>query len=202
MRILIEKIKNFYTKSKVTAILLIIMILYFILMTLSGGTTNTAILLRYGAMFRPYVTAYNEYYRFITSIFIHIGFTHMLFNGYALYVFGSQIEWLMGSAKYLLFFLLTGIGGNIVTFLFSPDTVSAGASGSLFGLLGVFLYLIHRRPHMMTPQGRKSILQLLGINLLITVAVPNISISAHLGGLVFGYLLSYLFKPGDRPQLR
>ncbi len=193
-----ERLKHFYSKSKVTALLLMIMILYFILMTFNGGTTNTTTLLRYGAMFRPYVIGYSEYYRFITSIFIHIGFTHMLFNGYALYVFGSQIEWLMGSAKYLLFFLLTGVGGNIVTFIFSPDTVSAGASGSLFGLLGVFLYLIHKRPHMMTPQGRKSILQLLGINLLITVAVPNISVSAHLGGLIFGYLLSYIFKPGDR----
>lgn len=199
MRVLIENIKAFYKKSKVTTILLMIMIIYFVVMTFNGGTTNSATLLRYGAMFPLYVVAYGEYYRFITSIFIHIGLTHMLFNGYALYVFGSQIEWLMGPRKYLLFFLLTGIGGNIVTFFFSPATISAGASGSLFGLLGVFLYLIHRRPHMMTPQGRKSILKLLGINLLITVAVPNISVSAHLGGLAFGYLLSYVFKPGDQP---
>ena len=102
-----------------------------------------------------------------------------------------------------MFFLLTGIGGNIATFFFGgPGSISAGASGSLFGLLGVFLYLIHRRPQVMTPQGRKSILQLLGINLLITFIVPSISVTAHLGGLVFGYLLSYAFKPGDTPQWR
>lgn len=177
--------------------LLAIMIIYFIFMTLNGGTTDTRILVRYGAMFPVYVVAYGEYYRFITAIFIHIGITHILFNAYALYVFGPQIEMLMGTWKYLLFFLLTGIGGNIVTFFFSFNSVSAGASGSLFGLLGAFLYLIHRRPHIITPQGRKGILRLVGINLLMTIIVPSISVSAHVGGLVMGYLLSYIFKPGD-----
>lgn len=195
-----EKLKNLYQNSKVTFVLLTIMIVYFIFMTFNGGTTNQETLIRYGAMVPIHVVAYGQYYRFITSIFIHIGITHILFNAYALYIFGSQIEMLMGPKKYLLFFLLTGIGGNIVTFFFSFNSISAGASGSLFGLLGAFLYLIHRRPHMMTTQGRKSILKLLGINLLITLMVPSISVSAHIGGLVFGYLLSYIFKPGDNPQ--
>ena len=197
MLILKDKLRFFYKKSKVTFILLAIMLIYFIFMTLNGGTTDTRVLVRYGAMFPVYVVAYGEYYRFITAIFIHIGLTHILFNAYALYVFGPQIEMLMGPRKYLLFFLLTGIGGNIVTFFFSFNSVSAGASGSLFGLLGAFLYLIHRRPHIITPQGRKSILQLVGINLLMTVIVPSISVSAHVGGLVMGYFLSYIFKPGD-----
>ena len=188
-----EKLKTFYKKSKVTFVLLMVMIIYFIFISLNGGTTNTKALIRYGAMFPPYIVGYGEYYRFVTSIFIHIGITHILFNGYALYAFGPQIEWLMGPKKYLLFFLLTGIGGNLTTFFFNFDSVSAGASGSLFGLLGVFLYLIHRHPYMITPEGKKSLLSLLGINLLLTVAVPSISVTAHLGGLVMGYLLSYLF---------
>lgn len=188
-----EKLKIFYKKSKVTFVLLMVMIIYFIFISLNGGTTNTKTLIRYGALFPPYIVGYGEYYRFVTSIFIHIGITHILFNGYALYAFGPQIEWLMGPKKYLLFFLLTGIGGNLTTFFFNFASVSAGASGSLFGLLGVFLYLIHRHPYMITPEGKKSLLSLLGINLLLTVAVPSISVTAHLGGLVMGYLLSYLF---------
>ena len=99
----------------------------------------------------------------------------------------------MGAKKYLLFFLLTGIGGNIATYFFNFESISAGASGSLFGLFGAFLYLIHRHRDMVTPQGRKSILSLLGINLLLTFLVPSISTTAHLGGLMIGYLLSYLF---------
>jgi len=193
-----EKLKIFYRRSKVTFVLLSIMIIYFILMTLNGGTTNTETLLKYGAMAPPFVVEFNQYYRFITSIFIHIGITHMFFNGYALYIFGPQIERLMGPKKYLLFFLLTGIGGNLATFIFNYVSVSAGASGSLFGLLGAFLYLIHRHKEMITPEGRKSLLSMLGINLLLTFAVPSISVTAHLGGLIMGYLLSYVFI---RPKL-
>lgn len=190
---IIERLKSFYDKSKVTFGLLTIMVVYFVFMTLNGGSTNSDILLKYGALYPPAVLAYNQYYRFITAIFIHIGFMHILFNGYALYIFGPQIEKLMGPKKYLLFFLLTGIGGNLITFFFSFYSLSAGASGSLFGLFGAFLYLIHRHKDMVTPEGRKSILQLLGLNLVLTIAVPSISITAHFGGLIIGYLLSYIF---------
>lgn len=196
----IEKLKKLYEKSKVTFTLLAIMIVYFIFMSLNGGTTNIQTLIKYGAMVPPFVSEYNEYYRFVTSIFIHIGITHILFNGYALYVFGPQIEGLMGPKKYLLFFILTGIGGNIATYIFNYQSVSAGASGSLFGLFGAFLYLVVRHPNMVTPQGKKSILQLLGINLLLTFAVPSISITAHLGGLIIGFLLSFIFIKIKTPR--
>lgn len=190
---LIERLKNFYKKSKVTFILLAIMIIYFIFITLNGGTTDVETLVKYGAFFPPFIVEFKQYYRFITSIFIHIGFMHIFFNGYALYIFGPQIEKLMGAKKYLLFFLITGIGGNLATFFFNFVSISAGASGSLFGLFGAFLYLIHRHKNMITPEGRKSILSLLGINLVLTLVVPSISITAHIGGLIIGYLLSYVF---------
>lgn len=187
------KLIDFYRRSKVTFIFLTIMILYFIFISLNGGTTNIEALLRYGALYPPFVLEYGQYYRLVTSIFIHIGISHIFFNGYSLYIFGPQIERLLGSKKYFFFFLLTGIGGNLLTFFFNFVSLSAGASGSLFGLFGAFLYLIHRHPQMVTSQGRKSILSLLGINLILTFLIPSISITAHLGGLIIGYLLSYGF---------
>lgn len=194
-----SRIVNYYKDSPVTTVLLAIMVVYFVVISLNGGTTNSQALVDYGAFFPPYILQNNEYYRFITSIFIHIGVTHIFFNGYALYIFGTQIEKVMGKKKYLIFFLLAGIGGNIVTYAVSLrsmqafQTVSAGASGSLFGILGAFLYLIRRHPRMISPEGRKSILSMLGINLVITLLIPNISITAHFGGLIIGYLLSYIF---------
>lgn len=190
---IIERLRGFYEKSKVTFTFLAIMVVYFIFMTVNGGTTDIQTLIKYGAMFPPLVSEYNQYYRFITSIFIHIGIMHIFFNGYALYVFGPQIEKLMGPKKYFLFFILTGIAGNIATYIFNYVSVSAGASGSLFGLFGAFLYLVVRHPQMVTPAGKKSILQLLGINLLLTFLIPSISITAHLGGLIIGFLLSFVF---------
>ena len=190
---IMERLRVFYEKSRITFTFLFIMVVYFIFITLNGGTTDAENLVRYGAMYGPFVLAFNQYYRLITSIFIHIGIMHLFFNGYALYVFGPQIERLMGPKKYLLFFILTGIGGNVATFFFNFRVVSAGASGSLFGLFGAFLYLVVKHPNMVTAQGKRSILQLLGINLLLTFTIPSISITAHLGGLIIGFLMSFIF---------
>lgn len=196
---IIDKIKKYYENSPVTSILLGIMAVYFVVITLNGGSTNTETLVNFGAFFPPYILKNNEYYRFVTSIFIHIGVAHIFFNGYALYIFGTQIEKVMGRIKYILFFLITGVGGNVVTYIVSLGsqnaflTVSAGASGSLFGILGAFLYLIRHHKNMISPEGRKSILTMLAINLGLTLLVPNISITAHFGGLAIGYLASYIF---------
>lgn len=189
----IESIKEYIKKSPVNASLLAIIIIYFIILTLGGGSTDIETLIKFGALYPPFVAEFNEYYRLVTSVFMHIGITHLLFNGYALYVFGTQIERLMGHRKYLGFFLLTGIGGNLATYFFNFVSVSAGASGSLFGLLGAFFYLIIHHKDMVTKEGKKNILTLLGINLLITIAVPNISVTAHFGGFIMGYLLSFIF---------
>lgn len=188
-----EKLTRLIKESPVTFTFLVIMIIYFIIITLNGGTNDIETLVRFGAFFPPFIFKYNEYYRFVTSIFIHIGIMHLFFNGYALYIFGTQIEGLIGKIKYLIFFLLTGLAGNLATYYFNPISVSAGASGSLFGLFGAFVYLIHRHKEMITPEGRKSIISLLGVNLAITVLVPSVSITAHLGGLIAGYILSYIF---------
>ena len=188
-----NRIKNYYNNSPMTVTFLGIMIAYFIMITIGGGTTDSQTLVRFGALFPPFIKEYNQYYRFVTAIFIHIGIAHIAFNGYALYIFGTQVERLMGSFKYVLFFLLTGIGGNIITYIFAFDSISAGASGSLFGIFGAFLYLIQYHKEMISPEGRRSILSLLGINLVFTLLVPNISITAHFGGLIIGYLISYIF---------
>lgn len=188
-----NRIKNYYNNSPMTVTFLGIMIAYFIMITIGGGTTDSQTLVRFGALFPPFIREYNQYYRFVTAIFIHIGIAHIAFNGYALYIFGTQVERLMGSFKYVLFFLLTGIGGNIITYIFAFDSISAGASGSLFGIFGAFLYLIQYHKEMISPEGRRSILSLLGINLVFTLLVPNISITAHFGGLIIGYLISYIF---------
>ncbi len=188
-----DKIKRLYSRSKVTFAFLLIMVIYFIVLTLAGGSTNSDVLLKYGAFFPPAIVVFKEYYRFITSIFMHIGLSHIFFNGYALYIFGPQIERLIGPKKYLAFFLLTGIGGNLLTFIFNFNSLSAGASGSLFGIFGAFLYLIQKHGEMVTENGRKEIIKLVVINLILTFLVPSISITAHLGGLIIGYLLSYFF---------
>lgn len=188
-----ERFREYSKKYPVTSLLLLVMVIYFIIISLNGGTTNTQTLVDFGALYPPFIKEFNQYYRLLTAIFIHIGIMHLVFNGYALYLFGTQLESLMGHGKFLFFFLLTGLGGNLATYFFTFNTVSAGASGSLFGLFGAFLYLIQRHREMISPEGRKSILVLLGVNLVFTLLAPNISVTAHFGGFIIGYLLSYFF---------
>lgn len=188
-----DKIKRYVKRSPVNATFLVIIVIYFIIMTLNGGTNNVETLIKFGAFFPPFIAEFNQYYRYVTSIFIHIGIMHLFFNAYALYIFGTQIERFMGHKKYLLFFLITGIGGNIATYIFNFVSVSAGASGSLFGLLGAFFYLIIYHKDVLSAQGKSSILRLLVLNLIITVMVPNISVTAHFGGFIIGFLASYIF---------
>ena len=188
-----DRLIEFYRRGKISFIFLSIMVLYFLFITVNGGSTNMETLVRYGALFPPFIIEYGQYYRLVTAIFIHIGISHLLFNSYALYIFGPQIERLMGPKKYIGFFLLTGLGGNLATFFFNFYSISAGASSSLFGLFGAFFYLIRKHGDMVTAQGKKDILSLIGINLLLTFLVPSISITAHLGGFITGYILSYIF---------
>lgn len=188
-----SNLKEYIKKYPATSSLLAIMILYYIFLTLKGGSTDTLTLLTYGAFYPPIILEYNEYYRFITSIFMHIGITHIFFNAYALYNIGPSIERLMGTKKYIAFFLLTGVFGNLATFFFSFDSLSAGASGSIFGLLGAFLYLTRKYKENLPANVKHDILSTVVINLLITILVPNISITAHLGGVISGFLLSFLF---------
>lgn len=103
-----DNIVDYIKKAPVTAALLAIIVVYFIVITLNGGTTDTQTLVRFGALFPPLVKEYGQYYRLITSIFIHIGIMHLFFNSYALYIFGTQIEKVMGHKKYLLFLFLQG----------------------------------------------------------------------------------------------
>lgn len=188
----IDSLRTYRKSNPVTFSLLTIMIVYFGILTFNGGSTNIRTLLEWGAFYKPLVVIYGQYFRFITSIFMHIGITHLLFNSFALYIFGSELEILIGKIKYLALFLLSGLGGNVAGYFFSPENISAGASGGIFGIFGVFLYFIQYHKNKITPQGKNMILSLVGINLVYTLVVPNISITGHFGGLIGGYLLSYL----------
>src|SRR5690606_12288461 len=84
-----------------------------------------------------YGVALGEYYRFLTSMFLHYGIIHLLFNMYVLWVVGQYLERELGAVRYLSLYLVSGLGGGVLTYLLSaPNTAAAGASGCIFGLFG------------------------------------------------------------------
>lgn len=185
-----ESLKVFIKRYKATSLYIGISILLFLLTVLDGGSTNQMTLMKYGALYGPLVKE-GEFYRLVTCMFLHIGFMHLIFNMFVLYIFGSELESLVGWKKYSIYYFLSGIGGSVATFFFNNTVLTAGASGALFGVMGVFLALIHKKI-IITEEYKKTITSFIAINIVITLMVPGISITGHLGGLIVGYILGYL----------
>jgi len=173
-------------QPRFTYIFIGIQIFIFLLMELFGSSRNTFILILFGAKYTPLILE-GQWWRLITPMFLHIGIIHLLMNSMALYFLGTTVERIFGRFRFLFIFLLAGFMGNVASFVFSPQSISAGASGGIFGLFGALLFfgLVHPRPFFRTMGA--NIITLVGINLLIGF-LPGIDFAGHLGGLVGGFL--------------
>lgn len=178
-------------KPILTYILIIINILIFMLMYIFGnGSENSNTLIKFGANYIPLVKN-GEYYRLITSAFLHIGVLHLLLNMYSLYIVGTQIEYIYGKIKYFTIYIISAIMGSLFTVALSDsNVVSAGASGAIFGLLGALLYFGYNYRGYFGNQIINQVLPVIVLNLLIGFSSPNIGNAAHIGGLIGGYVIS------------
>ena len=137
-------------------------------------------------MFPAAIAANNEYYRLFTAMFLHGSLLHIGFNMYVLYMFGPQLEGVLGHLRFGVLYLLAGLGGSIASFWFSdPYVVSVGASGAIFGLMGAYA-VVGRRLGMDTRQA----VGLIGINLVLGFVLTGVDWRAHLGGLIVGALVA------------
>ncbi|MCY8452070.1 rhomboid family intramembrane serine protease [Bacillus spizizenii] len=150
-------------------------------------------------LWRDAVTGYNlgvangEWWRLITPVLLHAGFTHLLFNSMSIFLFAPTLERMLGKARFLLVYAGSGIIGNIGTYVTEPlDYVHVGASGAIFGLFGVYLFMVLFRKELIGQEHSKMILTLLAFAVLMSFINSNINMMAHLFGLCGGFLLSFL----------
>ncbi|QZY56336.1 rhomboid family protein [Crassaminicella profunda] len=176
-------------KSYVTHILMGLNIIYFIYISITGSSTDIDHIINLGAKYNPLIAS-GEYYRLITSMFIHIGITHLLFNTYALKSLGKDVEFMYGSLKFFIIYMIAGLFGSLSSFLFS-SAVSAGASGAIFGLMGAYLYFGIQKPSIFSARYGLNMVSLIIINIVFGLTNSNIDNFAHLGGLIGGFLASY-----------
>jgi rhomboid protease GluP len=179
-------------------ILLAAIIVIWFLMGLAGGSTEPQVLIRFGANYGPLILR-GEIWRLFTSMFLHIGLVHLIFNAYALFIFGLEMERLYGPDRFIVIYILSGLFGNLISFASrGPDMLSAGASGAIFGVIGMNLayFFIHRNTFGQFGRQRvMNTLVVIGINLFFGFTVPGIDNLAHLGGLVAGFALGYGLAP-------
>jgi len=149
-------------------------------------------------LINAFFVASGEWWRIVTSAFFHLGPIHLAFNMYVLYMYGSIVERMYGPIEYIAIYLLCAAGGSVLTILVDPAQFAAGASGAIFGVVGL-LFAVSRRHH--TVVGREARTVMAGIGsylvflLLFTFLVPNISWTGHLGGLAVGAILGYFLPP-------
>lgn len=152
------------------------------------------LLIKFGANSRDLILQQKQYWRLFTSMFIHIGALHLMYNCFSLYLFGIRVEKYFGKGKFIFIYFFSGIFGNILSILFSVS-VSAGASGAIYGLIGAIF--------AMTQQKNKNV-DGMTFYLITTIAVIGIAFGfldisvnnyAHIGGLLTGYILGFLLCP-------
>lgn len=185
------KAEDVFKKKKpvvTTAIIAINVILFLLMYILGNGSEDTHTLVDFGALVRDFVRS-GEIYRLLTCSFLHIGIVHLLCNMYCLYIVGSEIESFYGKAKYLCIYLGSAILGSLLS-MATSGSISAGASGAIFGLFGSLLYFGYHYRVYLGSVVRSQIIPLIVLNLGLGFLLPGIDNAAHIGGLIGGFLIS------------
>lgn len=136
-----------------------------------------------------------EVWRAFTSMFLHAGFLHLLFNMFSLYLFGPELEKMAGKARFITIYLLAGISGSLLTYLLyvdNPSYASVGASGAVFGIFGAYAAILARY-YKSTPQLRQILLPIIVISVILTFLQQNVNEASHIGGLITGFFLGMFY---------
>ena len=191
---------NQYMETNKNRIITIILIglnaAVFLGVSLLGNTQDGMFLLRFGAMYGPYVLEKGEYFRLFTAMFLHFDFYHLMNNMVMLGAFGMYLEPEFGSFRLLIAYLISGIGGNILSLVMhmgrGEAVVSAGASGAVFGLMGVMVWLVIRNRGSFGRIYGRRILLMVVLSLYFGFSSSGVDNYAHVGGLICGFLAAVL----------
>ncbi len=158
-------------------------------------------LVNMGALFGPLTVLKGEWWRLLTAMFLHGGMTHLLMNMFSLYIVGRGVEMYFDTKSYLSIYFFSGIIGGLVSLYMHPVAVGVGASGAIFGVFGALagFFLAHRdRIASHSKAFMKDFGVIIAINLVIGLSIPSIDVSAHIGGLVVGFIGGFVLSKNPK----
>ena len=184
------------TAPATTAIIAIVVFFYLLQMLLGGEVINRLAL-------SPSLIDAGEWWRLLTPILVHGGLLHIFFNMYILFMYGPNVEQAFGTVRFVLLFLLSGFVASAFSYAFPPDSPSVGASGAIFGIVGVLVvYLYKRRRTQFMAHYLRGMTFFIVANLVLGFIMPFVDNFAHIGGLVAGLLLGLGFDRGQGGEAR
>lgn len=196
-----QTIKDIFSFGKpffVYMLILINVLMYFVLEA-NGGSQAIDNLIRFGAKYNPAIIEDGEWWRIVSSMFLHIGFIHLFMNMFAIYYIGALVERTFGSWRFIVIYMLSGIGGGLASFAFTPN-VAAGASGALYGLIGALLLFGLNYKRIFFQTIGKGLIVIIIINLVFSFMVPQIDAGAHIGGLITGFIAAGIVHLPNRKK--
>ncbi len=183
-------------RAPITFALVAINVVVFFALSLFGRTEDGAYMIQHGAIYLPLMESTGEFYQFFTSIFLHFGFQHLINNMLMLIVMGIVLEPELGSVKYLILYIISGIGGNLISAgvetMTGDFSVSAGASGAIFGVVGGLIYLAILGRGRIGNLTERGLIFLVLMNIYYGVTSTGIDNMAHIGGLIVGFIMAVL----------
>ncbi len=194
----VRTLRSTSSRYSVTEILIAINVVVFLAEVATGvtfGGSDSGWVFVHGALYGPYLTdGYHQYWRLLTSGFLHASLLHIAFNMFFLYFVGRMLEPAIGRVNFLAIYLASLLAGSFGALLFQPDVPTIGASTACFGVFGALLVVAHARR---IPIWQSGLGPTLLINLLFTLTIANISIGGHLGGLIAGLITGWFVVEFD-----
>lgn len=184
-------------------IVVILNILIFFILEWIGTPQSAEFMYDYGAMYPEAVLADGEWYRLFTCMFLHFGIEHLGNNMLILFFMGDNLERAVGHLKYVIIYLLSGLGGSILSMLFMIQSqnyaVSGGASGAIFGVVGAMIFIVIRNKGRLEDLTTKQLVFMAVLSLYHGFSASGVDNFAHIGGLVSGFLLAIIFYRKPAP---
>ena len=198
---------DYHRRAPVTLALVALNIVFFLWTEVNGSSEDIQNMYRWGAMYGPAITEDHEYWRLVTAAFLHFGISHIANNMFLLLLMGDRLEQALGHVKYLILYLVSAVGANLFSMVFDlrldPETfyrtVSAGASGAVFGVIGGLLWAVVRNRGRLEDLSARQMMIFAGLSFYYGLTAAGVDSKAHFGGLVTGFVMCmFLYRPKRR----
>lgn len=182
-------------KSYVNGILIALNVVTFLYLEIAGSSQDILFMAESGAVFAPAVIYEKEYYRLLTAMFMHFGIDHIINNMIVLFALGDNLERTLGHVKYLILYLVCGVGSNLISMLISgPDSmiISAGASGAVFGVVGGLVSAVLVNKGRLEELSLRQLAIMVALSLYLGFTESGVDNVAHIAGLLLGILFGII----------